>query len=32
MTSLLAIDIGNSNVSLGLFDYEERAGRGKGER
>ena len=31
MTSLLAIDIGNTNVSLGLFDYEERAGRGKGE-
>lgn len=31
MTSLLAIDIGNTNVSLGLFDYKERAGRGKGE-
>ncbi|NRA07122.1 MAG: type III pantothenate kinase [Myxococcales bacterium] len=31
MSSLLAIDIGNTNVSLGLFDYPERAGRGEGE-
>jgi len=30
MSCLLVIDIGNSNVSLGLFDYPERIGRGKG--
>ena len=28
MTTLLVIDIGNTNVSLGLFDYpEEKSGQ-----
>ena len=31
MSSLLVIDIGNTNVSLGLFDYAGVAGESKGE-
>jgi type III pantothenate kinase len=31
LTTLLVIDIGNTNVSLGLFDYEERPGEAEPE-
>ena len=31
MISLLVLDIGNTNVSLGIFDYEESDGQRRGE-